>query len=214
MSPLLLLVTYTQLTLFHVSSQIFAENIGTGAPPLVWNGYNMIEFPVDTRSGPPVNDAPSPFDSNPIQFSTPVFVKQPQTWSHEYDGSVYDTVGSSKVTLTFPVGTSAFIFYMEPKMGVQPMTVTYNDGPEFMATVDTTGGTTGFAASGAMLTTVKIEGALLFFGEFLISTGTQTPTNYPTMPTKVPTNPTNHPTNHPTIHPTNHPTTHPTNHPT
>eukprot|EP01084_Bolivina_argentea_P001197 2192_1 len=119
MSPLLLLVTYTQLTLFHVSSQIFAENIGTGAPPLVWNGYNMIEFPDDTRAaGGIVTGAPSPFAANPVTFDIPV----------KYDGSVYyNTVASDKVILTFPVGTSAFIFYMEPKMGPNQM-VTYDDG--------------------------------------------------------------------------------------
>eukprot|EP01084_Bolivina_argentea_P001195 2189_1 len=201
MSPLLLLVTYTQLTLFHVSSQIFAENIGTGAPPLVWNGYNMIEFPDPSSTGP-VTVVPSPFGA--VTFDITVV----------YTGSVYDTGGSSKVTLTFPVGTSAFIFYMAPKTAPKEMTVTYDDGTQFTQIVNTNGGalTTGFAASGAM--TVTIEGGTFIFGEFLISTGTQTPTNYPTMPTKVPTNPTNHPTNHPTIHPTNHPTTHPTNHPT
>eukprot|EP01084_Bolivina_argentea_P001199 2195_1 len=162
MSPLLLLVTYTQLTLFHVSSQIFAENIGTGAPPLVWNGYNMIEFPVDTRINQPVGDAPSPFAANPVTFDINYFVRQPQTWSHEYDGSVYDTVGSSKVTLTFPVGTSAFIFYMEPKMGPNQM-VTYDDGTQLI--VDPTGGTTGFAASGATSVTIETGGGFNF-GEF------------------------------------------------
>eukprot|EP01084_Bolivina_argentea_P258605 436055_1 len=116
---LLLLLTYTQLTSFHVSSQLIAENIGKEAPPSVWKGYNMIAFPKDTRTeGGVYDDAPSPFDGNPVTFSIPVERYDITTWgswSHATDASLYWTFGKSVVTLTFPEDTGAFMFYIQPE---------------------------------------------------------------------------------------------------
>eukprot|EP01084_Bolivina_argentea_P258604 436054_1 len=122
---LLLLLTYTQLTSFHVSSQLIAENIGKEAPPSVWKGYNMIAFPKDTRTEwDSFDDAPSPFDGNPVTFSIPLERNDitnwgsgalGYSWSHAYDGSVYYANGANAVTLTFPEDTGAFMFYIQPE---------------------------------------------------------------------------------------------------
>eukprot|EP01083_Nonionella_stella_P053878 142377_1 len=220
---LLLLLTYTQLTSFHVSSQVIAEHIGKAAPPAVWKGYNMIAFPKDTRGGALYNDAPSPFDGNPVTFSIPVERFDitswgsggplGYSWSHATDASLYYSSGATAVTLTFPEDTGAFIFYIQPnsKTNAYDMTVTYNDGTEFTVNVDGQEGATGFASYGATSATVTCFGKDLTVGEFLMSIVTET--------TKVPTNgPTDHPSTHPTTYPstypTKHPTTYPTKHPT
>eukprot|EP01084_Bolivina_argentea_P133938 236344_1 len=107
---LLLLLKYTQLTSFHVSSQVIAENIGKAAPPAVWKGYNMIAFPDDTRElWGSFDDVPSPFDGNPVTFNIPLgradIPNWGDSWSHSYDGSIYYTDGEyyhELITLTFP----------------------------------------------------------------------------------------------------------------
>eukprot|EP01083_Nonionella_stella_P294352 1000724_1 len=217
---LLLLLTYTQLTSFHVSSQVIAENIGKGVPPSVWKGHNMIAFPDDTRAlWGFFDDVPSPFDGNPVTFNIPHgradIPNWGDSWSHPYDGSIYYTDGENKravITLTFPEDTGAFIFYIQPapsKTKDYDMTVTYNDGTVFMVNINGESDATGFASYGATSATVTIgvDDFDITVGEFLMSIVTET--------TKVPTNgPTNHPSTYPSTYPTKHPTTSPTTHPT
>jgi hypothetical protein len=92
---------------------------GTGAPPATLGGFTMIGFPDDTRpTFLTVFDVPSPM-GGVVGFPAGVDHREVgggwATWSHGYTGDVYFTgTGVLSLTLTLPVSTPAFYFYVEP----------------------------------------------------------------------------------------------------
>jgi hypothetical protein len=93
---------------------------GTGAPPSTLGGFTMIGFPDDPRDTfLTVFDVPSPMGGD-VGFPAGVSHREVgdgwATWSHGYTGDVYFTNGLPSLTITLPVGTSAFYFYVEPEV--------------------------------------------------------------------------------------------------
>lgn len=98
--------------------------LGTTAPPLQLGGYTMEGFSDAsglgdwvTRVAPPAKAA----TTGDLEFDTALEHSRIgsgwDTWSHGYTGDVYwfdELLNGNMLTLTMPVGTMAFRFYLEP----------------------------------------------------------------------------------------------------
>jgi len=145
---------------------VFDGSPGTGPPPELLCGYEMLSFPPDDRPlFEDVLEVPTP-GGEPLLFSIPLSHRQIGSgwsgWSHGYSGDVYYTNGESAVTLLLPEGTAAFYFYAEPnQFGVFQVMATAQDGTTSgPVLVDGAGGATyfGFCATGSdTIASVAVE---------------------------------------------------------
>jgi len=112
----------------------FDGSPGTGPPPSILGPYTMTAFGTDSQ--PSCSDTGSTvtgvIDAAGAIAFTPALHhgKTPApgcwaTWSHGYNGDVYDTASAadtSQAKITLPSGTNAFYFYAEPNQ-LSPFTI-------------------------------------------------------------------------------------------
>jgi hypothetical protein len=132
-------------------ASIIGISLGTGVPPGTLGTWNMAAFsadgrPVDTM----VSDVNGPYGA--LGFDQEVrhdaIGDGWDTWSHGYEGDVYDTgfsVEPASLTLTLPGSVHAFYFYAEPvNWGVFTITAEAQDGTMLSQSVDGYGGAMGY----------------------------------------------------------------------
>jgi hypothetical protein len=93
---------------------------GTGAPPATLGGFSMT--PVPSPGAPACTGVNPPLPTSgggtigiaPFDGVHRCVGAGWNTWSHGYVGDVYSTGGPTSQTLTFPSGTRAVYFYVEP----------------------------------------------------------------------------------------------------
>lgn len=103
---------------------VVAVDLGTGSPPLSLGGYEMVGFQDARPLGDEVVDVAPPGSATVtgmLEWDVPLeHTKVGQgwdTWSHPYTGDVYwldEIIYGNTLTLTLPLGTQSFYFYLEP----------------------------------------------------------------------------------------------------
>jgi hypothetical protein len=92
---------------------------GTGSPPATLGGFTMTPVPYPGAPACTGDTPPLPVDGGDIGISpwdgtSRCIGSGWATWSHGYTGDVYYTGGATSQVLTFPAGTKAAYFYVEP----------------------------------------------------------------------------------------------------
>lgn len=153
--------------------------LGTSAPPASAGPLSLVPFSWDpTPEFDPVTSVASPLGGD-LVFNQPVehlfFPYSWGSWSHDYEGDVYATMGSLfTLTITLPAGTGAFAFYAQPSdLVIQSFSVSESGGPLLVESIDGDGGASGFlfrAGAGETLDTITIVTSGGFgVGEFSIA---------------------------------------------
>ncbi len=170
-------------------AQIQVTDLGTGAPPAVLGGYNMIAFGDDARAIDFSFDTTALTGAEGAPFGTLGFSNTTShrsigngwaTWSNGYTGDVYYNQ-SNDLTMTLPTDTGAFYFYAEPDSFTPAfdMTATANDGTTLTVSVLGDSGANGFGfwTNGPALTSITIScpGNTFAVGEFGIARAVPTP---------------------------------------
>lgn len=157
------LIAFTGTMVFTLVTPTLAVpvyvDLGMTAPPGTLGGYTMAAFPDDASAvGSVVTSlAPPPAApvSGPLAFSTDLThyeVGSWGTWSHGYTGDVYwldEFIFGNVLTLTLPLDTKAFAFYLEPGfLGALDFSITaatYGSSSGLIpATINGNSGATGF----------------------------------------------------------------------
>jgi PKD repeat protein len=161
------------------------QDLGTAAPPASLGGWTMTAYSPSVQgaipNGTDVYSIPGgPISGFPV-LSDPVNKRTIgsgwATWSHGYTGPVFFR-GGDTLTLTLPINTRAFLFYVEPdNFGIFNFTVTTDSGTSSGSVgVNGTGGARGFgfytAANDSIVSiTIAADPAAAGFaiGEFSIA---------------------------------------------
>ncbi len=150
---------------------------GVSAPPATLGPYTMVPFGADGRAAlSEVTSVPGP-TGDVLLDRTAILRYVPSswaTWSHGYNGPVYQMAGHSEVTLNLPAHTAAFYLYAEPnEFGEVAFTVTAHGATSGPVSVHGSAGAKyfGFYSQGAALTSITVTAGASGFaiGEFGVS---------------------------------------------
>lgn len=160
-------------------AQVTGVSGSSATPPTVFGGFTMTSFGLDPQPFTSTLSVDSPLGGL-LSFSAGMnHVRVGSgwaTWSNGYTGDVYWT-GSTTVTITLPILTSAFYFYAEPDQ-FSVFNITATSGTTILAeNVDGTAGAKffGFYTDGSTsLSTISItttDQTGFAVGEFGIASG-------------------------------------------